>query len=323
MDPLSDVLSLLKPRSYRCRGVDIGGDLAFRFGQHEGIKCYAVVSGRCWLLMESAPEAIELKMGDCVLLPKGAPFCLATDPSVAPVDGFDQLAAHPGGGVATLNGGGACFMFGAHFLITSGHADLLTRLLPPVIHIRSEGDKAELSWALDRMRKELQGGQPGSLLLAQHLAYMILVQALRLHLEERPPGSVGWLFALADNHISRAISAIHDAPADPWTLQTLAHHAGMSRSQFSRRFREVVGATPMEYITRWRMLLASDRLSTSGDAISQVALSLGYESERAFRKAFKKVMGCSPHKYSSTPKRGDWGGTEDLRLESNLEVNFA
>jgi AraC-like DNA-binding protein len=302
MDPLSDVLSLLKPRSYRCRGVDIGGDLAFRFGHHEGIKCYAVMSGRCWLLMEGAPEAIELKTGDCIVLPKAAPR---------------------NSGVITLNGGGTCFIFGAHFLITSGHADLLTKALPLVIHISSETDKAELRWALDRMGTELRGEQPGALLLAQHLAYMILVQALRLHLEEKPPGLAGWLFALADNHISTAIRAIHDKPAHPWTLQALAHHAGMSRSQFSKRFREVVGATPMEYITRWRMLMASDRLSQKGAAIAQVALSAGYESERAFRKAFKKVMGCSPHRYISVQKQADKESSEDLRYEANLDIQIA
>jgi len=319
MDPLTDVLSLLKPRNYRCRGVDIGGDLAFRFGRHHGIKCYAVVSGQCWLLMDGATEALELKAGDCVLLPTGAPFCLATDPSVDPVVGFDQLAAHQNGGVATLNGGGACFIFGAHFLITNGHADLLTKLLPSVIHINSETEKADLGWALDRIRKELRGGQPGSLLLAQHLAYMILVQALRLHLERKPPGSVGWLFALADKHISLAMSAIHDSPADPWTLQALAHRAGMSRSQFSRRFREVVGATPMEYLTRWRMLLASDRLNQRGEAIAQIAHSLGYESERAFRKAFKTVMGCSPHKYGRASKQADAG---EFQLGSNFGLQI-
>ena len=155
-----------------------------------------------------------------------------------------------------------------------------------------------MRWSLERMKEELRDPQPGGSLIAQQLAYMMLVQALRLHLADTASGGVGWLFALADKQMSAAITCMHDDPARRWTLKELAERVGMSRSIFALRFKETVGATPMEYLTRWRMLLAGERLNTSDDSLSVIALSLGYESESAFGKAFKRVMGCSPRQYS-------------------------
>lgn len=146
--------------------------------------------------------------------------------------------------------------------------------------------------------QELHEQQPGGFLVIQHLAHMVLVQALRLHLAEGLKGGVGWLFALADEQMGAAISSMHDDPTHRWTLQELAERAGMSRSSFALKFKETVGTSPMEYLTRWRMLLAGERLENSSDPVSIIALSLGYESESAFSTAFKRVMGCSPRQYS-------------------------
>lgn len=123
----------------------------------------------------------------------------------------------------------------------------------------------------------------------------IEIEALRLHMAEGL--RVGWLFALADKQIGAAIGAMHDNSAHGWTLQTLAERAGMSRSTFALKFKATVGASPMDYLTRWRMLLAGDRLASSSDPVSSIALSLGYESESAFSTAFKRVMGCSPRQH--------------------------
>ena len=98
--------------------------------------------------------------------------------------------------------------------------------------------------------------------------------------------------------MSLVISSMHGDPGCAWTLQSLAERVGMSRSVFALRFREVVGTTPMEYLTRWRMLLAAERLKTSSDGLSAIAASLGYDSESAFGKAFRRVMGCSPRQYT-------------------------
>src|SRR5271170_6579569 len=298
MDPLSDVLSLLKPRSYRSGGFDVGGDLAVKFPKHEGIKCYAVISGQCWLSVEGVTDSVRLTAGDCFLLPLGLPFSLATDLTLTPVDFLTLLSTKPNGSTVTRNGGGNCFLAGGHFVLAGGHADLLLGFLPPIVHIRKESDKAAMRWSLERMMEELRDPRPGGVLVAQQLAYMMLVQALRLHLAQGSRGGVGWLFALADKQMSAAITCMHDDPAHRWTLQELAERVGMSRSIFALRFKETVGATPMEYLTRWRMMLAGDRLTNSSDPLSAIAVSLGYESESAFGKAFKRVMACSPRQYS-------------------------
>jgi AraC-like DNA-binding protein len=305
MDPLSDVLSLLKPRSYISGGFEVAGDLAIQFPKHQGIKCYAVLSGQCWLSMESVPDAVLLTAGDCFLLPRGLPFCLTTDLSLTPVDFSTLLSTRKNADTVSQHEGGGRYIVGGHFLLTGSHADMLLGSLPPIVHIRKESDKAAMRWSLERMREELRDPQPGSSLIAQQLAYMMLIQALRLHLADEAASGVGWLFALADKQMSAAITCMHDDPGHPWTLQKLAERVGMSRSIFALRFKEKVGATPMEYLTRWRMLVAGDRLKNSDDSISVIASSLGYESESAFGKAFKRVMSCSPKQYShgsrSTP----------------------
>jgi AraC-like DNA-binding protein len=126
----------------------------------------------------------------------------------------------------------------------------------------------------------------------------MLVQALRVHLAEGMHQRVGWLFALADKQMSAAINAMHEAPAHAWTLQELGKRAGMSRSSFALKFKTTVGVSPMEYLTRWRMLVAGERLVHSRERSSVIARSLGYESEAAFSTAFRRVMGASPRQYS-------------------------
>jgi len=297
-DPLSDVLSLLKPRSYVSAGLDAGGDWSVGFPHNVGIKCYAVVSGACWLVVNGIPEPIALKAGDCFLLPGGRAFRLASDPALPATASTEIFSAPRIGNVVTLNGGGDLFLVGSRFMLSGSHADILLAMLPPVVHISKESEQAALRWSVERMMLELQQQQPGSFLIAEHLAHMMLVQALRLHMTGGA-GGVGWLFALADKQMGAAIGAMHAAPAQRWTLQSLAERVHMSRSAFALRFKQMVGMSAMDYLTRWRMLLAGDRLANSSDPISVIAPSLGYESESAFSTAFKRVMGCAPRQYKA------------------------
>lgn len=125
-----------------------------------------------------------------------------------------------------------------------------------------------------------------------------LTATLRLYLAERPQSSIGWFAALADPQLSASISAMHAALSFAWTLQELAARAGMSRSTFAERFRERIGETPIAYLTRWRMILAGEKLINGRDTLARIAMSLGYESEHAFNTAFKRVMGRSPRQYA-------------------------
>ncbi len=301
MDPLSDVISLLKPHSFTCSGFDVGGDHSVQFPRFEGIKYYALVSGQLWLLVEGTPEAVHLDAGDCVLLTGGHPCCLTTDPSLPATDvAVFKSAIRHNGDIVTLNGGGNSLTLGGHFLLSGHQANVLLDLLPPVIHIRKESIDPAFHWSLDFLMRELRTSRPGSSLVEQHLASLILIQALRVYLSEGSNGISGWLFALSDEKISRALTAIHGDPAQRWTLQRLAGIAGMSRSLFAQRFKATVGTSAIEYVTQWRMFKATERLMDFHDPIAEIAPSLGYESESAFSAAFKRVLGCSPRQYART-----------------------
>lgn len=313
MDPLSDVLSLLKPRSYVSAGVDAGRNWSIQFpDQDKLIKCYAVVSGECWLAVDGIPGAAHLEKGDCFVLPSGRPFRLASDMALPPEPSRNYFPPPRPGGVVMINGGGSCLLVGSRFGVSGGHADMLMGLLPAIVHIRNATEQAAMRWAVERMMQELRDAEPGGFLIAQHLAHMMLVQALRLHVKEGGMNGSGWLFGVADKQLGPAIGAVHADPAYRWTLQALAERACMSRSAFAEKFRETVGSSPMEYVRRWRMLLAGHRLENSHDSVSAIALSLGYESESAFSMAFKRVMGVSPRQYGRHPRPAPNGRASGL-----------
>jgi AraC-like DNA-binding protein len=297
MDPLSEVLSFLKPQSFMSGGFDAGGDWSFLFKRYDCARCLALVSGRCWLSVEGVTDAMLLEAGDCVVLPHGHECRLASDVTLTPIDVKSVLSGPLNGHVLSWNGGGACLGLTAYFTFAGDHASTLLGLLPAIVHIRNDSDRAAMRWYLERLMKELREPQPGGFLLGQYLAQMMLVEALRLYIADSVKDGAGWLFALADKQLSVAISALHEKPGHRWSLQELAERAGMSRSVFALRFREKVGIPAMEYLTRWRMLRAADQLVHSSESVLTIAQAFGYASESAFGLAFKKVMGLSPRQY--------------------------
>ncbi len=316
MDPLSDVLALLKPQSYLTAGFDAGGAWAVRFDNQAGrIKCYALTSGACWLAVDGVDDPIGLTSGDCFVLPSGRSFMLASDVRLPPAAAHDVFADARLGSVVVHNGGGDVFLAGTRFEVNGRKAQALLGALPPVVHLEAAEDQAALRWSIERMMVEMRESKPGASLAAHHLAHMMLLQALRLYLSRQEGDHVGWFYALADPRLSLAIGAMHADPAHRWTLGDLARQAGMSRSIFARRFRERVGETPIAYLTRWRMMLAAERLASGHDPLTQTARALGYGSENAFNTAFTRVMGCSPRRYA----RAEAGGsTEAIAMTSRV-----
>ncbi|MDN7500217.1 AraC family transcriptional regulator [Burkholderia gladioli] len=305
MDPLSDVLSLLELRSYVSGGFEAGGDWAVRFGPHDGIKFHAVLRGQCWVAVEDEPEPVKVTEGECFLLARGKPFRIASDMAAEPVDVRTLLPQVQDGRIVTYNGGGEFLSIGGFFTLADTQADLLLNMLPTIVHVRDEAGLSTLRWCIERMRQELREPQPGGDIVAQQLATMVLVQALRMQLSVSSGDGVGWLFALADARMRAVITAMHEAPGAKWDLQTLAAKAAMSRTTFALRFKELVGLSPIDYLTRWRMRLAADRLMHSRDPVARIGGALGYESEKSFSAAFKRVMNCSPRQYG----RGQRAGT--------------
>lgn len=299
MDPLSEILTLLKPRSYITAGFDAGGAWALALDDLAGrIKCYAVVKGKCWLSLEGSEAPVQLNEGDCFVLPSGRAVRIGGDLTTPASRASEVLDPNRSGEVVTYNGGGDVFLVGCRFEVNGRHAEVLLRTLPPLIQVRTSGDQAKLRWSIELMMEELREARPGSSLIAQQLSHMMLVQALRLYLAQGSHSDIGWFAALADPQISGVIAAIHADPSFAWTLRELAQRAGMSRSTFAQRFRDRVGEAPISYLTRWRMMLAGERLLGGRETIGRIALSLGYTSEHAFNTAFRRTMGCSPGRYA-------------------------
>ncbi|MBX5154504.1 AraC family transcriptional regulator [Rhizobium lentis] len=298
MDVLSELLSLLKPRSYITAGFDAGGQWALTLDDLAGrIKCYTVMKGDCWLSIEGIGGALKVSAGDCFVLPSGRPVHIASDPQVEPRRASEVLDPNRSGEVVTYNGGGDVLLVGSRFEVDGRHAEFMLKTLPPLIRIDTSSDKARLRLYLDLMMAELKEMKPGAMSVAQNLSHMILAQALRLYLKAVCEAEVGWFAALSDARLGKAIEAMHSEPSRAWTLEALAHKAGMSRSSFANHFRRRVGETPMSYLTQRRMMSAAERLSQGRESIAQISASLGYASEHSFNTAFKRVMGLPPRQF--------------------------
>jgi len=300
MDPLSDVLLLVRPNNYASGLLARRGRWALQFPEHEGIKCYAVMKGECFVVLDGVKKPVHLSTGDCLMLPHGHSFRLCSDVRARAID---ARTLFPGGRSGRYNvarsiaPGDDFILIGGHFSLER-NAEALLRVLPPFVHLPKGADQPSLRGHLEQLMEEMKNPQPGGFLLAQQSAYSILVIVLRLYLARGERGGIGWLFALADPQMARAITSMHGEPGSAWTVQTLAERAGMSRTTFAEHFRRMVGESPMEYLTRWRMLLAGERLLRSNASVFEIASTVGYGSESAFSAAFKRTMGASPRAYA-------------------------
>ena len=298
LDPLSEILALMKPQIHGYGGFMVPGNVDTHFPQYQGITCCAILVGQCWLVVDGVPEPVLLHAGDCFLLPHGRPFRLATDlPLKKDVPAiFCARRSMRCKTPEVANEAG--YIAGGQFALAGGHPETFLHSLPPIIHIHSESGRAAMKWSLERIREELRDQLPGGSLMVQQLTYLMLIQVLRLSSTDTAGSGPSWLSGLSDTHMSVVIASMHKNPGYPWTLRSLAERADMSRSVFAMRFRTTVGLTPMEYLTCWRMLLAADRLKNSSEGLSAIARSLSYKSESAFGKAFRRLMGCSARQYA-------------------------
>jgi len=300
MDPLSNVLSLLRPRTYVTGNLSAGGAWSLRLPAYQGIKCYTVVTGECWLSVEGVEHPVRLSQDDCLVLPHGRPFVLASDLTLRPIDARQLVSTvERYNGVLAISEGNDVRLLGSHFAL-EGDARFLLDVLPPIVILQEKAHRESVRWAVERMLREMRDHRPGGTLVAQQVAYTLLIDVLRLHISDGSRRGIGWLAALADTRLKTALSRMHSEPAHDWTLQELARSAGMSRTAFAQTFRRVVGESPMAYLTRWRMTVAANRLRERREPISVIAPSLGYRSDSAFSVAFKRQWGCSPIQYIRT-----------------------
>jgi AraC-like DNA-binding protein len=271
---------------------------------------FAMLSrGNCWLSVEGIPEPIPLTGGDCFLLARGTSIVLRDSPRTRPKWSFREVGAKAVSNVAHCGGGGAptTIVCGS---MNFDRASLrpITHILPNFILIKAEQARTlALHGTMQALASEMAEQAPGSGVVATRLAEVLFIQLLRAHIASVPERNKGWLRAVFDSQIGTALSAVHDRVDTPWTVESLAAAAGMSRSAFAARFKELLGQTPLEYVTEWRMQKSMQLLQQRDKKLIDVARLVGYESDAAFSKAFKRVVGANPGEYI---KRGFAGLAE-------------
>ncbi|MBJ6761173.1 AraC family transcriptional regulator [Myxococcaceae bacterium JPH2] len=260
---------------------------------------HVVTSGRCWLELDGLEPRL-LQPGDFALVPHGTGHALTSEPGVPAANLFDlprellseryEVLRHgQGGAPANLICGAVRFDHPA--------ARHLVKLLPRVMCVDASNEsQAEwLGGTLRFMAAEARGLRPGGEAVITRLADILVIQAIRAWLEQDPAARTGWLGALQDPQIGRALALIHREPARPWSVESLAAEVAMSRSAFAARFTELVGEPAMHYVGRWRMHVAHTWLQEEdGVSLGELANRMGYQSEAAFSRAFKRFLGISP-----------------------------
>ena len=262
---------------------------------------FAMLSrGNCWLSVEGIREPIPLTGGDCILLARDTPIVMRDSPRTRPRSTFREIAAKANSNVAHYGGGGAptTIVCGS---LSFDRASLkpITQLLPSFILIKADqAHTLALHNTMQALASEMAEQAPGSGVVATRLAEVLFIQALRAHIASGVGWrNKGWLRAIFDPQMGTALGAIHDSVNTSWTVESLAEAAGMSRSAFAARFKDLLGQTPLEYVTEWRMQKAMQLLEQRDKKLIDVARSVGYESDASFSKAFKRVVGASPGEY--------------------------
>lgn len=298
MDPLDDVFAAMRVQSAVYARLETTAPWGLTLTGGESARFGLVVRGGCWLSVEGVAQPIALTAGDCYVLAHGTQYILR-DELRTPTVSCLQVVRDRIGGVVELGGGGApATIITGWFSFDALSARPLMELMPPVLLARMDQDRTQILQATLQLLA-IETGEPGlgSNLVVSRLADILFVQAIRAHVAADGASSVGWLAALSDRRLGVALRAMHRDLAHPWTVERLAAACNMSRSAFAARFRLRVGESPLEYLTRWRMFRAGCLLRQSDKPIGQIAALVGYESEAAFNKAFKREVGCAPGAY--------------------------
>jgi AraC-like DNA-binding protein len=251
------------------------------------------------LLLATDGEAItHVRAGEIVLLPRADPHVLSSAPGLPVVDGRSLIEPSPEGGLAKIDhgGGGAATRIICGFLGCDDIYNPLLATLPRVLTVdmRTAASKDLVETSLRFAVNELVAGRLADSSVLSRLSELLLIEAVRCYSEDCGAAQSGWLRGLKDPNIARALALIHRDITAPWTAESLAKDVAMSRSAFMERFTALVGQPPIRYLTTWRMDTAKIQLRETTKSIAQVAYAVGYESEEAFSRAFKREVGLSP-----------------------------
>jgi AraC-like DNA-binding protein len=306
MDPLSDVLRAVRLNGAFFFAVEASGpwrvesvaatELSPRVLPDAGhlISYHVITGGSCWGGVVGE-ELVELKTGDVILFSQGDPHVMASSPhrTNERITQAVSSARYPEtlhlGDDGPPNASIVCGFIGCDPLPFNP----LIATLPRTLHLRglSQGWIRAFS---EQVVEESRAKGAGADLVLTRLAELMFLEVLRRYLQEMTTEETGWLAGLRDPLVGKALALLHTRPAHPWTLAELAAEVAGSRSKLSERFTHLVGYPPMQYLTQWRMQLAANQLAQSGAKVAAVAREVGYESEAAFSRAFKKATGVAP-----------------------------
>jgi AraC-like DNA-binding protein len=295
MDPLSDIVDLLRPVAAVAKPITARGRWGVRYDAHDAPGFAIVLAGSAWIEFEGR-KPLRLARGDFVLLPTTPAFSLYSEPGAecVAIEPRDEAVRH-----GEQDGEADFVALGGSFGFERINAPLLLALLPDLIHIpASEGRASRLGRVLELLCEECVSDYPGKELIIRRMLEALLIEALRWRSIGEEAVPAGLLRGLRDPALARALRAIHADVRAAWTVAGLARIAGMSRSAFAARFGETLGCAPIEYLARWRMALAKDSLARGAKSLDRIADEIGYESASAFSTAFRKRLGCPPGSFA-------------------------
>jgi AraC-like DNA-binding protein len=298
MDVLSDVLDTVRLKDMKLGRASLSAPWGFRVADPEPrAALYRISGGGAWLEAEGLDAPLRLEDGDLVLLPRGQRHALRDDPASATT--LLRPSELPSAAPETHEGAAA--LLSASFQLEGRVPTPLLTLLPPVIHVSAGRSSiaASLAATLSLLAEQSATERPAGGTVQRRLAELLLVEAIRTHLEVlvHEPVASGWLQALVDPQIGAALGHVHESPETEWTVASLAKTVHMSRSAFAARFTQLVGESPLQYVTRWRMQKAASLLRVGRQTLAEIAGLVGYDSEAAFSKAYKRWVGASPGAY--------------------------
>jgi AraC-like DNA-binding protein len=274
---------------------------------------HIVSHGKCMIEVKGVAKPVQLSAGDFVIIPRSDAHVIRDLPTTPVVDYFDFLKGHVPDKQGAFSAGGegsVTRLVCGGMRSENGATDPLLAVLPPLIHYKGRGEDAApgLRVTVSHVFEELGSGRSGAAAVVTRLADVLFMQVVRDYLDNNIDiAESGWLAALRDQQIGRALVLLHDKPHQPWTVTELADRVALSRSAFAARFTQLVGEPPLRYLTRLRLNVATARLRSDNGKLSVIAAAAGYDSVPAFAKAFKRHMGITPGEYRRSRRKGDSG----------------
>ena len=268
---------------------------------------HLIIDGRAYARVERDGSAVPLKAGDIVIIPHGDAHLMGNGPPVTPIDSAKQLqqVLAEGRMISQFGGGGELTKLICGYLTCDPQlSQVFTAGLPSIIKVNIR-DNPSGQWLEDTLRYSVDHAEasgPGGSAVVAKLSEALFVETLRRYIAQLPHTQTGWLAGVRDPDVGKALALLHRQPAHPWTIATLAHEVGVSRSVLAERFQHYLSDTPIGYLTRWRLQLAAQLLTSTSKSVAEVAGDVGYESEPSFNRAFKLEFGLPPARFRTHSK---------------------